>query len=68
MAYSINEACTNCSACVLECPTGSIIQGREHYVIDADTCENHASCVAVCPVNAIHILKKAPNEQKAKKN
>lgn len=53
MAYIISKACTKCTACLTECPTGSIIEGKTQYYIDADTCSDHAACVTVCPVNAI---------------
>lgn len=57
MAYRINEKCTKCGACLLECPTQAITDGRTKYVIDADTCDNHAACVSVCPVNAIEPIQ-----------
>lgn len=57
MAYVISKACTKCGACITECPTGSITEGRSQYFIDADSCGEHAACVNVCPVNAI---SKAP--------
>ena len=53
MPYVILKSCTKCNACLTECPTGSIIEGKEQYLIDADTCADHAACVSVCPVNAI---------------
>jgi ferredoxin len=53
MAYTINSACTKCGACITECPTNSITEGKAQYHIDADTCQDHAACVNVCPVNAI---------------
>ncbi len=53
MAFFINEKCTKCAACLSECPTLSIVEGRTRYVIDTDLCDNHQACVAVCPVNAI---------------
>jgi len=53
MAHKITNACTKCAACLGECPTGSIIEGKDRYLIDADTCSDHVACVAVCPVNAI---------------
>ena len=59
MPYLINKACTKCGACLPECPTGSIVEGKDQYFIDADTCADHAACVNVCPVNAI-TLKPAP--------
>ena len=53
MAHLITKACTKCGACITECPTASIIEGKAQYLIDTDTCADHAACVAVCPVNAI---------------
>ena len=58
MPHAINKACTNCGACLPECPTGSIYQGKTQFYIDADTCADHASCVNVCPVEAIAALHK----------
>ncbi len=56
MPYFISKACTKCNACVIECPTGSIVEGKEQYYIDADTCADHAACVNVCPVDAISLI------------
>ncbi len=56
MAYEINSKCTKCGACITECPTGSIVEGKTQFYIDADTCASHAACVAVCPVEAIQPL------------
>jgi ferredoxin len=53
MAHLIIKSCTKCGACLTECPTGSIVEGKAQYYIDADTCADHAACVAVCPVDAI---------------
>jgi ferredoxin len=53
MAYVISKACTKCGACLPECPTGSIVEGKEQFFIDTDTCMDHATCVTVCPVDAI---------------
>lgn len=53
MAHMILKTCTRCSACLFECPSGSIIEGKNQFYIDADTCADHASCVVVCPVDAI---------------
>jgi ferredoxin len=64
-----NKACTKCGACLIECPTGSILEAKDQYIIDTDTCDNHAACVAVCPVNAITLVveTKAPKKPEAKK-
>lgn len=63
MAYFINDKCTSCGACIVECPTVSIIIGKTQYYIDADTCDSHAACAAVCPVEAIAPLKVKPPER-----
>jgi ferredoxin len=65
MSYFINEKCTLCGACLIECPTASILVGTTQYYIDADTCNDHAACVAVCPVDAIAILKITPSKKEA---
>jgi ferredoxin len=62
MPYIISKACTKCGACIVECPTGSIIEGPAHYLIDTDTCADFAACAAVCPANAI---APAPEEFKS---
>lgn len=56
MPYFISNACNKCGACLNECPTGSIIESKEQFIIDADTCSSHAACVNVCPVNAIALI------------
>ena len=56
MAFKIDDSCTKCGACLVECPTQSILEGAETYLIDADTCSDHAICVAICPVDAIQMV------------
>lgn len=59
MAKTITEECIICGACEPECPTGSISEGDDIYIIDAATCvecEGHfetPKCVEVCPVECI---------------
>ncbi len=59
MALAINEECISCGACEPECPTDSITEGDEIYVIDPKTCiecEGHfdePQCIEVCPVDCI---------------
>jgi len=59
LALYINEDCINCGACEPECPTNSITEGEEIYIIDAATCiecEGHFDvprCKEVCPVECI---------------
>lgn len=66
MPRIITKACNKCSACIAECPTGSIIEGKNQYYIDADTCADHLACVNVCPVNAIQALPDKAADLKAK--
>ncbi|MCM2277602.1 MAG: 4Fe-4S binding protein [Oligoflexia bacterium] len=56
MPYFINSSCNKCGVCLPECPTGSIIEGKDRFIIDADTCAEHRACVNVCPVEAIAII------------
>jgi len=54
VAHVINaELCTNCTACVSECPVEAISAGDTAHVIDADGCVDCGACVGACPVEAI---------------
>ena len=53
MAYKISDACTNCGACVSECPTEAIIEKDGTHVIDAEKCVDCGVCQSACPVDAI---------------
>ena len=58
MAFMITEECISCGACEFECPTESISEGDEIYVIDPETCVecvghfDEQQCALVCPVDA----------------
>ena len=58
MAMKITDECIACGACEPECPTSSITEGDEIYVIDFNTCvecEGHfdtPQCAEVCPVDS----------------
>jgi ferredoxin len=60
MALTIDETCIACGACEPECPTKSISEGEDVFVIDAATCVecighfDAPKCVEVCPVDCIH--------------
>lgn len=69
MSYVISKRCTKCGACLPECPTGSIVEGKTQYYIDADSCSEHAACVNVCPEKAISRIEDVPlTQRKSKKN
>ncbi len=59
MALLITEECTNCDACVPECPNDAISEGDVVYVIDALRCtecvgaEDEPQCMLVCPADCI---------------
>jgi ferredoxin len=58
MALMINDECTNCDACVSECPNEAITEGDVIYVIDPAKCtecvgaEDEPQCALVCPVDS----------------
>ncbi|MDR0356793.1 MAG: 4Fe-4S binding protein [Clostridiales Family XIII bacterium] len=51
MAYTINESCIACGACMSECPVDAIKEGTP-YVIDAGVCIDCGACASACPVDA----------------
>ena len=53
MAYTINEDCISCGACVPECPTDAISEADSKFVIDAALCIDCGACAPICPVDAI---------------
>jgi len=53
MAYKINDDCTNCTACVSECPVDAIAGADSKHSIDAEKCIDCGVCVDSCPVDAI---------------
>ncbi len=59
MALLITDDCTNCDACVPECPNTAIEMGEEFYEIDPDKCTecvghfDEPQCIEVCPPECI---------------
>jgi ferredoxin len=53
VASQINEKCNLCGVCLPACPTGSILKGRQTYIVDADSCTDCLLCAPVCPVDAV---------------
>ena len=60
MALYVDETCIACGACEPECPTTSITEGDEIFMIDPNTCVECVGhfdaprCIEVCPVDCIH--------------
>jgi ferredoxin len=67
MSMVILEDCTSCGLCVPECPTESITEGDDIFVVNAETCnecedqEGESHCIEVCPVDCIEPDGKGPN-------
>lgn len=54
MAFSINEKCTGCTACVRRCPENAIYGERQKvHVIDERLCIECGACGMICPAEAI---------------
>ncbi|MDR1952966.1 MAG: 4Fe-4S binding protein [Clostridiales Family XIII bacterium] len=51
MAYTIQDSCIACGACVAECPVDAISEGTP-YAIDAEKCIDCGACAGACPVEA----------------
>ncbi|MCL2433629.1 MAG: 4Fe-4S binding protein [Clostridia bacterium] len=52
MAYTINDDCIACGACVPECPTDAISETDGKFVIDPAACIDCNACRDVCPTDA----------------
>jgi len=56
IAYSINENCTGCQACVKACPSDAIRgQKKKRHSIDAARCIRCGACVAACKFDAVEV-------------
>jgi len=72
MSMVILEDCTSCDLCLPECPTESITEGDDIYVVDPATCnecedqEEGPHCVEVCPVDCIEKDGFGPNQRDKK--
>lgn len=53
MAYTINEGCISCGACVGSCPAGAISEGSDRFEIDPDACMDCGACASSCPTDSI---------------
>lgn len=57
MSLKITEDCTNCDACLPECPNEAITEGDDIYIIDPNLCtecvgfHDTPQCADVCPVD-----------------
>ena len=70
MALMINEDCTMCDACVLECPNDAIAAAEPIYIIDAFKCtecvgaHDEPQCQLVCDPDCIVPNPDFPETQK----
>lgn len=54
MAFRIlADECSACGLCADVCPSESIKEGDDFYVINSDTCDNCGTCLDECPNEAI---------------
>ncbi len=53
MAFTITDDCVACGVCADECPSGSIKEGEDKYIIDQETCTQCGTCKDACPNDAI---------------
>ncbi|MFY9115366.1 MAG: 4Fe-4S binding protein [Dethiobacteria bacterium] len=54
MAFRIlPDECSACGLCADVCPSESIKEGDDFYVINSDTCDNCGTCLDECPNEAI---------------
>ncbi|NLZ29108.1 MAG: 4Fe-4S binding protein [Firmicutes bacterium] len=54
MAFRIiPDECTACGLCADVCPSDSIQEGDDFYVIDPETCDECGACLDECPNEAI---------------
>ncbi len=56
ITYSINDACTGCTACVKVCAFDAISgKKKSRHEIHDDKCTRCGACIAVCPDEAIEV-------------
>jgi len=54
MAYTINDKCNGCDACVRICPVNAIAgEKKGMHVIDPELCIECGACGRVCPEGAV---------------
>ena len=57
IAYSINENCTGCMACVKACPEDAISgEKKQRHAIDCDNCIRCGACRSVCKFDAVDVV------------
>ena len=51
--YVITDKCVSCGSCADACPNEAIVEGADHYEINAGSCLDCGSCADTCPMSAI---------------
>ena len=61
------EKCCQCGRCYLLCPTGSVHEEEDRFVIDLENCKGCGICASVCPNIAIAMVKEDTDEDRTEK-